>query len=309
MIKWKRCTEMPVSWFRPQVVVGDHKVYVGGGVTEDQNMFTILEYDPYNDVWIIHSPSRVVLYGLSYFQGKLITIGGSNIDGFVGNVSSYNRLNKNWEDKIPPMPTGRCTLTVICTDEAIVACGGAVLDGNLNPVPCQSVEVYISDTSQWHTSACLPHPYAATSFTVIGDHCFLVGEAAESGGGRRVICAKMMDLTEHKIAAASSSSSSPQVWKELSASPLVGSAAVTFNGALLTLGGDDSDGDTVNHVYAFMPKTSSWVRLHHGALPEARGGSSAVQLPDGRVVIVGGNGPDSDKTASVFIGTVHCLLQ
>lgn len=104
---------MPVSWFRPQIVVGGSRVYVGGGVTEDENMFKILEYDPLSETWMVHMLSQVVLYGLSYFQGQLVTVGGSNVDGFVAAVSSYNSRGKKWEERIQPMPTARCTSTVI----------------------------------------------------------------------------------------------------------------------------------------------------------------------------------------------------
>ena len=308
-ITWKRCADMPVSWYRPQVVVGGHKVYVGGGVTEDLSMFTILEYNIHSDIWKLHRPSQVVLYGMSYFQGELITVGGCNIDGFSSNISSYDRLDNKWEEKILPMPTGRCIPTVVCTDTAIVVCGGAILDGCLEPVPCQLVEVYNSETSEWHRSAQLPHPYAASSFAVIDDFCLLIGEASERDGSRKVTYANLNDLIrlrpKEKGTLDHLSSSQPQVWNELSECPLIGSAAACFNGALLTLGGDDiNEGDTVNNVHAFAPKTNSWTELKYGALPEALGGSSAAQLMDNRVVIVGGSGQDDENTASVFIGAI-----
>ena len=302
---------MPVSWFRPQVVVGDgNKVYVGGGVTEDEHMFTILKYNPDSDRWTHHSPSQVVLYGLSYFQGKLITVGGSNMDGFATTVSSYDRVDERWEEKIPPMPTARCTATVICTDTAVIVCGGAVLDESPNPVPCRLVEVYNSETRQWHTSAQLPHPYAATSFTVINGYCFLVGEAAEAEGGQEITYAKTKDLIEteedekRRNSSSSLSTSSLQLWKELSPSPLLGSAATTFRGALLTLGGDDRVRETLNQVHAFVPKNNTWIHLPNGVLPEARGGSSAAHLSDDRVVMVGGSCPNDENSATVFIGTI-----
>ena len=298
---------MPVSWFRPQIVVGGGSVYVGGGVTEDKEMFTILKYNPSSDAWKRYMSSVTVLYGLSYFQGTLITVGGMNIDGLTTSVWSYDRVERKWERKIPRMPTARCTSVVISTDSAVIVCGGALLDESQNPVPCRSVEVYDSETAQWQTTAPLPHPYAATSFAVINDHCFLVGEASEVEGGQEVTYAKMDDLVKRNAEAEVSESSSKQTWKEFVPSPMIGSAAVALKGALLTLGGDNKDGDPVGKVYVYVQKTNSWTELHQGALPEARAGSSAAQLPDGRVIVVGGNGPDTHSqhhTATVFIGTL-----
>ena len=306
-ITWKTCSDMPVSWFRPQIVVGGGSVYVGGGVTEDKEMFTILKYDPSGDTWTRYISSLTVLYGLSYFQGTLITVGGMNIDGLTTSVWSYNRRERKWERKIPRMPTARCTTVVISTDSAVIVCGGALLDESQNPVPCRLVEVYSSETAQWQTSAPLPHPYAATSLTTINNHCFLVGEASEVEGGQEVTYAKMEKLVKLNADAEVCESSSEQTWKELVPSPMVGSAAVALNGALLTLGGDDKEGDPVNKVHTYVQKANSWTELQQGALPEARGGSSAAQLPDGRVIIVGGNGPDmhsQQHTATVFIGAV-----
>lgn len=310
-IEWKRCADVPVSWYRPQVVVSGQKIYVGGGVTTDLDMFTVLEYDLLGDTWKLHSQSKVVLYGLSYFQGQLITVGGCNIDRVSANVFSYEQLNKKWEEKIPPMPTARSTPTVIITDTTIIVCGGAILDDCLEPVPCKLVEIYNSETSQWHRSAQLLHPYAAAPSVVIGEYCFLVGEATERDGSRKVTYASTKDLIslrEHPEQTPSNSSSPElQAWKELPECPLIGSAAVCINGALLMLGGDDtSKGDTitVNHLYTFMPQTNSWIELKYGALPEALSGSSAAQLMDNRVVVVGGSGPDDKNSVSMFIGTV-----
>ena len=258
-------------------------------------------------MWRVHSLSQVVLYGLSYFQGQLITIGGSNVDGFVAIVYSYDSPDEKWEEKIPPMPTAKCTSNVICTDVAIIVCGGAVLDDSQDPVPCQLVEVYNSATSQWHTTAQLPHPYAASSLVVISDHCFLAGEAADGdSGGQKITYAKIKDLVEVKVRKEKSQNllSNQKLWKELPESPLVGSAVVSFNGTLLTLGGDDGEGDVMNEVHAFVPKTNSWTELHSGALPEARGGSSAAILSNREVIIVGGNGPDGENTPTVFTGMI-----
>ena len=307
---------MPVSWYRPQIVVSGQEIYVGGGVAADLDMFTVLEYDLLGDIWKLHSQSKVVLYGLSYFQGELITVGGCNIQRVSANISSYEQQSKKWEEKIPPMPTARTTPIVISTDKAIIVCGGAIVDDCQEPIPCKLVEIYSSETCQWYRSAQLLHPYAAAPSVVIGDYCFLVGEAAEKDGSRKVTYANTKDLISFRPkrekvkepTPSNPSSSELQVWKELPKCPLIGSAAVSINGALLTLGGDDnSEGDdiTVNQVHAFMPETNSWIELKYAGLREALGGSSAAQIIDSnRVVIVGGSGPDDKNSVSMFIGTL-----
>ena len=87
---------------------------------------------------------------LSLKELNLITIGGliGGVD-CTGRVYCFKEQSQEWEEFLKPMPTARYGLSVVTTQSTIVASGGEA-EGEL--VPCATVEVYSSETSQWYTA-------------------------------------------------------------------------------------------------------------------------------------------------------------
>ena len=148
---------MPVKMERPQVVVMGEKVYMGGGHTmQNEDAYQVVQYNPSRDEWSRLPLCQVTAFAMAQFNRHLITVGGVMQAGITGKVYHLKDESQKWEEFLKPMPTARCYLSVATTQSAIVTSGGAkdVRDGK--PVLCAKVEVYSSETSQWHTTIPLP---------------------------------------------------------------------------------------------------------------------------------------------------------
>ena len=127
-----------------QVVVIEKKIYVGGGVAEnDQDHLQVFQYDQFLDEWSYLPPCKVGLFAMAQFMGSLITVGGSIPGvGATGKLYCFKEESQKWEGFLKPMPTARVSFSVATTQSAIVASGGVtdVRDGG-KAVSCATVEV------------------------------------------------------------------------------------------------------------------------------------------------------------------------
>jgi len=113
---------------------------------------------------------RVIYFATAQFKGSLITVGGwKPHGGITGKVYQFIEQSQKWEEFLKPMLTARAHLTIATTQSAIVTSGGAasIRDGKL--VYCTTVEVYSSETSQWHTADPVPVLCEAMTSVTIGD--------------------------------------------------------------------------------------------------------------------------------------------
>ena len=288
-----------------QAVVMGEKVYMGGGLTDNENVRQIFQYDPSGDEWSRLPPCQVGIFAMAQFKGNLITVGGiPDGGGLTGKVYRFKEQSLKWEEFLKPMPTGRFFLSVATTQSAIVASGGAtdVRDGE--PVCSATVEVYSSETSQWHTADPLPVPCGAMSSVTIADTWYLLG--AQGTDGKDLTTVQYTPLTTliQKATSPTDQSASPKtVWKTLPNTPLKRAAAASLSGSLLAVGGWD-DKHISPALYVFLPLTNSWVRVTTGDLPEPRCACTVVQLSSNRVLLVGGRDNQHKITKTVFLGSI-----
>ena len=234
-LQWKKCADIPVEMSDAQGVVMGEKVYVGGGVTEiHYRVVHVFQYNTSQDEWSHLPPHFVAYFAVAQFAGHLITVGGMSDDGSTGNwVYHFKEESQEWEEFLKPMPTARCFLTVATTQSAIVAIGGAtgVRDGKF--VPCATVEVYSSETSQWYTADPLPEPYAKVSSVTIAGTCYLLGGLDADGDFiATVLYASLASLVQKATSPTRQSPSPTPVWKTLPDTPLKESAAASLSGNL-----------------------------------------------------------------------------
>ena len=208
---------------------------------------------------------------------------------------------------LKPMPTDRICLSVVTTQSAIVASGGVTGSTHDKVLPCATVEVYSSETSQWHTADPLPVPcWAMTSVTITGTWYLLGGAGTDNKKTTTVLCAPLTTLIQKAISPPHQSASDMTVWKTLPDTPLLLPAAASLSGNLLSVGGYNNENDTLPAVYIFLPLTNSWVRVTSGELPEPCYACTAAQLSSNQLLVVGGtNDQDSVKhTKAVFLGSM-----
>ncbi len=87
-------------------------------------------------------------------------------------VYHYKPVTQQWEEFLQPVPTARYQLTVISTQSALTVCGGTT---EISGGPCTTVEVYTTETSQWHTTDPLPVPCWGMSSATINNTAYLLG--------------------------------------------------------------------------------------------------------------------------------------
>ena len=171
-------------------------------------------------------------------------------------------------------------------------------------VPCATVEVYSSETSQWYTADPLPAPYYYMSSVTIADTCYPLGGAdADNNCVATVLYASLASLVQKATSPTHQSASHTSVWKTLPDTPLKASAAASLSGNLLAVGGRGNK-TTFPAVNIFIPLTNSWVRITTGDLSEPRASCTAVQLSSNTMIVIGGEDNQDKRTKTVFIGTI-----
>ena len=281
------------------------KVYMRGETIEKRE--DVFQYNTSRDEWS-HLPLHPVYrFTMAKFAGNLITVGGA-IPSTVptGKVHRFKEESQEWEEFLEPMPTARCVLNVATTQSAIIAIGGVtgVRDGS--PVVCATVEVYSSETSQWHTVDPLPAPYYGMGTVTRAGTCYLLmGWDADNKVVTTVTYASLTSLIQKATSPAHQSASPTSVWKTLPDTPLKMSAAASLSGHLLVVGGHDSSIKlTTSAVHVFLPFTNSWVRVTDMDLPEPRYACTAVQLLFNTMMVIGGRDTQGKNTKTVFMAII-----
>ena len=301
-LQWKTRADMPegVAW--AQAVVMGEKVYIGGGNTQNlDDMRQVFQYDSSQDKWSRLPPCDAIMFAIAQFMGSLITVGGVVEDGVNAKVYRFVEETQKWDEFLKPMPTARFSPAVATTQSAIVVSGGGTGDIDGNTLPTTAVEVYSSETSQWHTADPLPIPYTSMTSVTITDTWYQLGGIGIDDAILTVLSAPLTDLIQKATSPTHQSASPKTVWKTLPDTPLKESAAASVNGNLLAVGGYNSPSPA---VYVFLPDTNSWVRVTNGDLPEPRYACAAAQLSSNQVLAVGGQAENNNlNLKTVFLGS------
>ena len=178
---------------------------------------------------------------------------------------------------------------------------------------CTAVEVYTTQTSQWHTCTTDPLPIPCrimTSATITNTGYLLGGATTDQKGTKTVLSASIPSLIQRATSRPQQSASTARpdstssAWKTLQDSPLQVSAAVSQGGMLLTVGGAKKGQGVFSEVHVYCPATSSWTRVESGDLPEPRVLCTAVELSANRLLVIGGRNEDNKKMNTVFLGSL-----
>ena len=283
----------------------------GGDRDSHSDYYLAFQYDPAMDKWTILPRCPLNQFGLGQLSGRLLTVGGTARGVISGKVYCYEPESQEWKEFLQPMPTARYNLSVISTQSALIACGGATGVSGGKEVPCTAVEVYTTQTSQWHTCTTDPLPipsWAMSSATITNTGYLLGGMTTDRKPINTVLSASIPSLiqkaTSHpqQSASAARSDSTSSAWKTLQDSPLEMSAAASLGGMLLTVGGwEDQEKSQAVHVYS--PTTSSWIRVESGDLPEPRSSCTAIELSGNRLLVIGGWNENNKRSDAVFLGS------
>jgi hypothetical protein len=156
-----------------------------------------------------------------------------------------------------------------------------------------SAELYDPVTGTWTATADMTEPYYGHTATLLLDGTVLVagGDAPSGPGARAWPHAELYD----PISA---------TWRAVASlvTPRLESAATLLSdGRVLVSGGREHGGADSALLHAaelYDPGTGRWFAI--GDMIAAHSGHSAVLLPDGRVLIVGGESSDLQASAEIY---------
>ena len=276
-----------------------HYIYCGGGLTGKRNTSRLVfKYDTTTDTWTSLPPCPTTEYGLSTFNGQLVTTGGVPHDatGIIPTNSVYIFQDINWVAALPPMHTARLDPSTFTYNTHLIVCGGVTRWTSVEQYTCTSaVEMLNGETGQWSTLARLPFAHRMMSVAVSDDTCYLIGGEDQEGLDRRACSAPLPLLME--------GASQPSPWEVLPNCPLYGSTGAELGGCVLALGGrkpcDSTDGST--GIYLYSRNSKSWRRTTAVNLPKALYYATSTTLAEDSIIVVGGKENPHNKFNTVFI--------
>ena len=113
--------------------------------------------------------------------------------------------------------------------------------------------------------------------------CYLMGGFTKGGiGSKKLFSVCLDDLIFQAVSqpASASAPSTSSPWQSLPDTPLSGSTALAFNGALLAVGG----GYWSTAIYHYQPSSRSWIKT--GEMPTERHICTCTVLPSGDLTII-----------------------
>ncbi len=284
----------------PHIVRIGSGVYLGGGWTTNRvGARKIYHYELGRNHWTTFLLSPTIFFALAEFQGKLVLAGGLQYHSIVATPTntvlsaalSSGRANKQ---ALPPFPTPRYFASAAGCGSFLIISGG-ITESDKTAV----IEVFRSETSQWHTALPLPYPTCSFSFAVVAVDFYLVGGLKPRGVSRKAARTSMhtLVLNEH----------SPQgEWTTMSDCPLYGSGAIAVQSQLLAVGGQvPGSSDASAHVYLYASHNDTWVRMTNADTPVALYMPSGVQLGPTEFMLVGGYETGNHPSKCVAIATVE----
>ena len=302
-LQWRRGADAPGVFNGEQAVVMGESVYVGGGETGCK----IFQYSWRRGEWSTLPKCPVRWFGLTQFMGRLTIVGGlDQVGSATARVYDFASESQRWQESLPPMPTARSDVTVVARPSsspkppAIAVCGGQG-DGG---VVLNTVEVYCHSTSQWHAAEPLPTPLHGSTSASVGDTTYLLGGVDRMvSGSKQCFQVRLDSLIDRAASPGASPSQHGSLWTTVKDTPLKRSCACSLLGSLVAIGGRDSSIFSPSAVVHLLTSSGSWERVRGGDLPEPRYWSTAVCLPSGELMVVGGvDGLTSTRT--LFIASI-----
>ena len=279
-------------------------VYVGGGGAG----YKIFQYSWRRGVWSTLPECPVKYFGLTQFMGRLTTVGGHDqAVSATARVYDFASESQRWQESLPPMPTARWGVTVVARPSsspkppAIAVCGGWG-DG---VVVLNTVEVYCHSTSQWHAAEPLPTPLCGSTSASVGDTTYLLGgEVDIYSSSKQCFQVRLDSLIDRAAFHRASPSQHGSLRTTVKDTPLAGSCACSLLGSLVAIGGRDTSTGSPSAVVHLLTSSGSWERVRGGDLPEPRYWSTAVCLPSGELMVVGGGDDGETWTCTLFIASI-----
>lgn len=273
-----------------QIVLIEGNIYVGGGFTgifNDRDDCTVMKIDIQRDQCSKLPEYKAKWFGLTSLDGQLVAVGGCDIKERKPTNEIAVFESGHWTSPFPKMQIARQTPTAVTFNNRIIVAGGR--DDKDQRI--SSVEVLDVASKKWYFAQPLPIPRSQMKSVVVNNVLHLFGGVDHNGSPvKSVHYVNLDELIERPTV---SNEDTPSIWGVLRNTPLDYSTPLKFGKSLLTVGGRDGI-NAKSRIYLYMPDSKKWV--YAGELPTARYSGSAMALPNGEVILVGGQNSTSTST-------------
>ena len=254
----------------------------------DRGEQTVVVCDPKQDSYDTLPPYTYTRFSMAVVNNQLVLVGGEDVQTKkkTNKLGVWNEQSEGWTHPLPPMTTA-CSSPSVAThsNRWLVVIGGYDDITTLSRVEILDT----TESKQWYHAASLPQPRAQALPATIGNVCyFLGGYTKRYAVSKKVFSVCLDDLISQAVSLPTSASAppTPPPWQSLPDTPLAGSTALAFNGALLAVGG----GLRNTAIYHYQPSSRSWIKA--GEMPTERHACTCTVLPGGDLYVAGGGGTD-----------------
>ncbi len=286
-LEWEEWPSLPVGMHSTHSVYLNGTLYVGEGSTDESGWraeASLYSFKPGVDsTWTV-TETPTYWYTLVVHDSELLLVGGCEYHTEEITNKVFTNRDGQFVEALPPMKETRRSSSAVSSGSALVVAGGWKTSREFS----SSVEVF--KDGQWTTAPSLPIAEYYMKSALHGDQWYLI-----------TLLGKVFRTSLQSLI--SGSDQSP--WETLPDAPSGCSTAAFFGGRLLSIGGD-----TTTAIYAFSSSTQSWEHAADVPLPLTY--SSAVVLPTGELMVIGGRNKRekcSNKVFRAFLkGIIHNKL-
>ncbi len=272
-LEWDELPFLPVemSDASSESVYLNGTLYVGGGPTVAKlcslklgvdTTWTMTDTPTYRSTLVVHDSELLLVGGEEYFTREETN-------------KVFTMRDGQFVETLPPMNESRSSPSAVSSGSALVVAGGKNTSEFLS-----SVEVF--KDGQWTTAPSLPSAGSNMKSALHGDQWYLITCFGI------VFLASLQSLISGAV---------KFPWETLPDAPNMLTAAAFFGDRLLSIGGGVFYAPTTT-IHAFSPNTQSWE--HAADLPLSLTESSAVAVPTGELMIIGGKDKGGNSNKKVF---------
>ncbi|MFB6299484.1 MAG: Kelch repeat-containing protein [Halobacteriales archaeon] len=285
-VKWATGPDLRRKRTQTTAVTVDDRIYVIGGITDENTERAMAVYDPTADEWTdTAAPPKPINHTAAAVHDGRIHVFGGYSGSFLGTPPLdahwiYDPTTETWSNG-PPLPTPRGALVAVTVDDRLVTIGGATADTTTS-----TVEIYHPTDERWTTGTAMPTAREHLSAGVIDGTVYVAGGREGLG--------QMYTTTEAYDPAA-------DTWTTKAEMPTAraGIAGSTLDGWLFVFGGEEISTQVFEEVEAYHPDHDRWYQVT--PLPTPRWGLG-VTTHGNRIYTVGGGAvPSAEYTRRLEI--------
>ena len=264
-----------------QAVFLDGTLHVGGGITEGSYRHDAKLYSckPGNDGSWTETDTPTYYYALAIYVSHLVLVGGNEYpsEQTICTNKIYTMIDGEFQQTLPTMIKKRHGSSAVSSGSILAVAGGS---GDLQLL--SSVEVF--KNGMWTMGQPLPAACYSMKSVSNGVHWYLTGGRGQERKLYRI-------SLESLVAGATPLTGASFVWLE-------SSAVALFGGHILCIGGEDVTYASSSDIYAYSPMRKEWMCA--AELPTPLANTSAIVLPSGELMVIGGFDDKSGCMRCVF---------